>query len=486
VTVHPVVAVVGLGPAGADLVTVGASKALREAPPGTPLFFRTARHPAAAALLEELASAGVQCHTFDDLYESGSVFSDVYSSIVDRLLAAAAQAGRVLYAVPGSPLVAERTVELLFERAPAAGVAVEIEPGLSFCDLAWASLRIDPTSAGVRIVDGMSFASAAAGDHGPLLVAQAWSRSVVSDIKLSIEQPAADQTAVVLHHLGLPDELVAEVPWSEIDRTVEPDHLTSLYLPRVGSPVAGELVRVAETIARLRRECPWDKQQTHQTLVRHMLEETYEAMEALEGLGDSPEEATAAQVHHAAEELGDLLCQVVFHANIAREEGLFDLADVARILSDKLIRRHPHVFGDGKAETADDVIQSWEEIKRTEKARQHILEGIPAAMPSLARAAAVERKLKTLGLGFNQAKPPTSTDDPDNQSDHAPGQVLLQLARRLASKGIDPEAELRRSLNELMDRVATLESQASAAGVALADLPPDESSSALRGGPVHI
>jgi tetrapyrrole methylase family protein/MazG family protein len=331
----------------------------------------------------------------------------------------------------------------------------------------------------------MSYASSAAGDHGPLLVAQAWSRAVVSDIKLSIEEPAPDQTAVVLHHLGLPDEIVVEVPWSEIDRTVEPDHLTSLYIPSVGSPVAGELVRVVETIATLRRRCPWDKEQTHKTLVRHMLEETYEAMEALEGLGDEPEAATEAEVHHAAEELGDLLCQVVFHANIAREEGLFELADVARILSDKLIRRHPHVFAGASAETADDVIQSWEDIKRQEKAREHILEGIPPALPALARAAAVERKLKTVGLGAAEM----ATTQPGHAVEDlspSPGEGLLQLARSLAAKGIDPEAELRRSLDGLVERVTALESRAAAAGVSLRDIPPAERLRALGGGPVHI
>jgi tetrapyrrole methylase family protein/MazG family protein len=470
------IVVVGLGPAGPDLLTAAARAAVLES--GNHVYFRTGRHPAAQALLGELA--GGKAETFDGLYEHGESFAAVYQAIVDQLLAAAkADEAAIVYAVPGSPMVAERTVELLREQSAAAGVSLEVVPGLSFCDLAWARLGVDPVAAGVRLVDGMSFATAAAGDHGPLLVGQTWSRDVLSEIKLAIDSPAPDLRAVVLHHLGLEDEAVIEVEWPDIDKTLEADHLTSLYLPSLASPVAAELMRVAETLAVLRRECPWDRQQTHRSLVRHMLEETYEAMEALEGLGDDPEEAAEAEVHHAAEELGDLLCQVVFHANIAREEGLFDLADVARILADKLIRRHPHVFGDVEAHTADDVMKNWEEIKKEEKARQHVLDGIPAAMPALARAAAIERKLKGVGLGY-------AATGPSKEPEPAAGQVLLDLARRLSSEGVDAEAELRRALDELVTRVSHLETKAASTRSTLPDLPLAEREKAVHGPGVHI
>src|SRR5207248_762564 len=166
-------------------------------------------------------------------------------------------------------------------------------------------------------------------------------------------------SATVLHHLGLPEESVREVPWEELDRGAAPDHLTSLWIPVVAAPVAAELVRFAELVRTLRARCPWDREQTHETLTRHLLEETYEVLEAIEGLpGSYP---------HLEEELGDLLFQVVFHATLAAEEGEFTLADVARGIHDKLVRRHPHVFGDAAADTADDVVALWEEIKRAEK-----------------------------------------------------------------------------------------------------------------------
>ena len=219
----------------------------------------------------------------DHCYEAGATFAEVYQSIVDSLCAAAAEHGSVAYAVPGSPVVAERTVEIL---RSCESITLEVVPGLSFCDLAWARLGIDPIVSGVRLVDGESFAIQAAGDAGPLLVGQCWSKAVLSSVKLCFDTDPGK--AVLLHHLGLADEVVVEVPWAEIDRTLEADHLTSLYVPHLEVPIARELSRFAELVRVLRERCPWDREQTHHSLVQHLLEETYEAMEAIELLGDDP------------------------------------------------------------------------------------------------------------------------------------------------------------------------------------------------------
>ncbi|MHB1510331.1 MAG: MazG nucleotide pyrophosphohydrolase domain-containing protein, partial [Acidimicrobiales bacterium] len=455
----PVVEIVGLGPAGVDLMTVAAAEALRRAvDTGTPVYLRTSRHPAAAELLA-VGAAGREPQTFDDRYSSEASFEAVYESIVASLLEVARAQGRALYCVPGSPLVAERTVELLRARAPGCGVHLEVRPALSFCDLAWARLGLDPIAAGVRLVDGASFASSAAGDHGPLLVAQCWSNSVLSDVKLSIEDPAADQRATVLHHLGLEDETVLEVAWEEIDRCVAADHLTSVYVGHLAEPVAADLVGLAETVSFLRLKCPWDREQTHRSLVRHMLEESYEAIEALEALGEDPAQASPERVEHAEEELGDLLCQIMFHATLGREEGLFELADIARSVNRKLIRRHPHVFGDAVATTALDVVTNWELSKRQEKGRKHLLDGVPVAMPSLARAATIERKLASVGLGWNAAPGEAGTGGTDEGTGGGAdeGEAIVALARAFAAAGGDPEGAARRALDRLVARVRDLE-----------------------------
>jgi tetrapyrrole methylase family protein/MazG family protein len=480
--------VVGLGPGGPDLVSDAARTAL-DPSLGTVLL-RTSRHPAASV-------AGPAARSFDYLYETHPDRRSLYLAITDALLEEAETlarerpGARVAYAVPGSPLVAERSVELLRRLAPERGVAVEVLPALSFLDLCWERLGLDPVEAGVRLVDGEAFGVRAAGDEGPFLVSHCWNAAILSSVKLALEEPREDASAVILHHLGLPDEVVAEVAWPELDRTIEPDHLTTVFVPRLSVPVAGELAALGETAAMLRLRCPWDREQTHHSLVRHLLEESYEAVEAIENLPAQPAEASAEQAAHLEEELGDLLFQVYFHSLLAAEEGLFNLADVARTLNDKLVARHPHVFGDAVAESAEAVLGQWERRKQLEKGRDHLFDGVPRAMPALARAAKFERKLASVGLGAESAERaepagrPEPADGPEPAEpvepgvrpaplgEEAAGDRLLRLARDLAAGGVDPEAALRLALDRLADRVGELEARAAAEGRSLAETPPD-------------
>jgi tetrapyrrole methylase family protein/MazG family protein len=469
---RPVVVALGLGPAGPEHTTPAVADVLEHSPVA---FLRTARHPAASVWLGRENVVAL-----DYCYETGSSFEQVYRSIVEVVSAAASRHGRIAYAVPGSPAVGERTVELLRSEA---SIELEVVPGLSFVELAWARLGIDPMEAGVRLVDAESFAVQAAGDAGPVLVGQCWSQAVLSQVKLCFD--ADPGPAVLLHHLGLDDEAVVEVPWSEIDRTLEADHLTSLYVPHLDVPVARELTRLVELVRVLRERCPWDREQTHHSLVQHLLEETYEAMEAIELLGDDPAGAPAGVVAHVSEELGDILCQVLFHTRLAEEEGLFNLADVAREVHDKLVVRHPHVFGDVIATTPAAVLANWERNKQTEKGRTHLFEGIPVAMPALARAAKAERKLASVDLGWTatgmdaralvsalaamlKITDPHAGLDADTAS--AIGELLLEEARLVAHWGEDPESLLRQALEGLGTRLAALEAAAREAGGDLASL----------------
>ena len=387
------ITVVGLGPAGPDLMTAGAVARITAA---ERCVLRTSRHPAAAAAI------AVGATSFDQLYDDGDTLEGVYRRIVDEVVALGLSLdGRELvYAVPGSPVVAEHTVELLLAEADRRDdVDVEIVPALSFLDLAWARLGVDPIARSVRVVDGQRFDVDAAGERGPLLVAQCDSVHVLSDVKLALDggiDPCLgpDEPVVVLQRLGLPDEAVFEVPWTDLDRIVDPDHLTSLYVPRLAAPVASEVQRFVELVATLRRECPWDAEQTHESLRRHLLEESYEVLEAIDGL----DVEAGVGFEHLEEELGDLLFQVVFHATLATEEGRFTLADVATTVHDKLRSRHPHVFGDVEVSGADDVVANWEQLKKAEKGRESVFDGIPAALPALLFALKVQKKAATLGL----------------------------------------------------------------------------------------
>ncbi len=451
---RPKVVVVGLGPAGADFTPERARRALEQA---ARVFVRTTRHPAVDGLAVDVAA-------FDDLYERAEDYEALYGEMVRVLVAAAVEAqigGRyVAYAVPGSPLVAERSVTLLREVPE---LDVEVVPAPSFLDLAWERLGVDPLVAGVRLVDALDFAAAAAGQRGPLLVGHCHSRDVLSAVKLAVDDPAGSEV-VVLHHLGLPDEVVRRVPWEELDRSVDPDHLTSLWIPELEAPVAAELVRLEELVRTLRQRCPWDRRQSHGSLARHLLEEAYETIDAIEALDSAEPEVPSSLVAHLEEELGDLLFQVVFHSVLAAEEGRFTLADVARSVHDKLVSRHPHVFGDAVAETPEAVAERWEQLKKAEKGRQSITEGIPEALPALALVAKLQRKAESLGLPapdatgrraeVGSALARLAAGDADGSGEtldagagesQAVGEALFALADLARRAGVDPETALRAS-----------------------------------------
>lgn len=437
----PRVIVVGLGPGEPGLVTRATLDAIERVEPAA-RFLRTTRHPSA-----ELVGGATG---LDHHYEAEDTFEAVYRAIVAEVLAAASDRGEVLYAVPGSPRVLERTVDLLVEAGRDGAVDVEVVPAMSFVELAWVRLGIDPFEAGARLVDGHRFAVAAAGERGPLLVAHCHNRRVLSDIKLAVEDPPAEPV-VVLQRLGLPDESVSTVAWEDLDRDVEPDHLTALYVPALAAPVGGEVQAFVELVATLRAECPWDAEQTHRTLTRHLLEETYEVLEALEEVGDGGPDVAPDAYAHLEEELGDLLFQIVFHTTLATEAGAFGLAEVARGIHDKLVHRHPHVFADVTVDGVDDVVANWEEIKKAEKGRESVFDGIPAHLPALLYATKVHKKAEALGVNVVHDLDHARADlraaalvaaevDPD---DLTVGSLLLATVALARQGGVDPETALR-------------------------------------------
>ena len=475
---RPRVTVVGLGPAGAELVPAATLDALRGA---SSCLVRTARHPSAAVVVD-VATGPIE--SLDRLYDAADTFDDVYAAIVEEVVQRAqgvAAPGYVAYAVPGSPLVAERTVVLL--RADPR-VSVDVVPAPSFLDLAWERLGVDPVDVGVRIVDGTVFATAAAGERGPLLVAQCHSRAVLGEIKLAADDASGQdpaRRAVLLHHLGLPDELVVEVPWAEIDRTLDPDHLTALWVARLAPPVAGELVALEELVRTLRAKCPWDQRQTHGSLARHLLEEAYEALDAIEAVSATEPDVAPRDLDHLEEELGDLLFQVYFHAQLATEEGHFTLADVARTLHDKLVSRHPHVFGDAVAETPEDVAARWEVLKKAEKGRASVTDGIPRALPALALVAKLQRKAESLGIDmgtlaerrsqlaagletlevapFRASEASGETLEAPAQTIEAVGEMLFVLSDAARRLGVDPETALRGYAGGFRRRIEAAEAE---------------------------
>lgn len=417
------VVVAGLGPAGPELVT----EEVRGLIAGTrEVRLRTSRHPAAGVVP---AAA-----TFDHHYDEAPDFDAVYRAIVEDLVAVADAAGEVLYLVPGSPRVLERSVDWLVDDGR---VEVDVRPAMSFLELAWVRLGVDPFEAGVRIVDGHRFAERAAGERGPLLVAHCHNQRVLSEIKLAYEEDAPERV-VVLQRLGLPDEQVLELPWADLDREVDADHLTSLWIPDTAPDLASAVVGFDGLVRTLRAECPWDREQTHQSLTRHLLEEAYEVLDAIDHLDGSGE-----AFEHLEEELGDLLFQVVFHAVLAAEEGQFTLTDVVRGIHDKLRDRHPHVFDPSAGSTTVEQLSAdWEARKVVEKGRDSVMDGIPAALPALAYAAKVQKKAAAQGVDWRSL--------PGVEPGSVPAR-LLSLVDEGRAAGLDVEQELRRAVTALRD-----------------------------------
>lgn len=432
----PSIDIVGLGPAGVEYVTeqtrrVLASHEIR--------YLRTTQHPSASIV--ESARA------LDHHYESADTFDAVYEGIVEELVAAARTHGRIAYAVPGSPQILERTVRLL---AADERVDCRIHPAMSFLDMVWPRLGVDPIEHGIRLIDAHQFATAAAGEAGAMLIAHCHANWILSDVKLAAEDTADTSNdevqAVILHHLGLDDEQVLTVPWSLIDRTVEADHLTSLYVPGLAVPVGRNLIAFHELARRLRRECPWDREQTHQSLTTFLLEEAYEVVDALAAL----DESDPSTDDDLMEELGDLLYQIEFHAAIAEQQGRFTMGDVARAIHDKMVRRHPHVFGStaGSPIDSENLTASWEEIKKAEKAAKAAagrtvgdspFDGIVEATGSLAYADSIlsrsDKAGRSLEIPDEISSALASIDDL--------GSHLLHVVAECRRRKVDPEVVLR-------------------------------------------
>ncbi|MBN9606345.1 MAG: MazG family protein [Actinomycetales bacterium] len=228
--------------------------------------------------------------------------------------------------------------------------------------------------------------------------------------------------------------------------------------PAAAPPSGGphpELDALVATLERLRAPdgCAWDREQTHGSLVQYLVEETFELVEALEARpaeGELPEAARARIDAEQVEELGDVLYQVLFHADIAREEGRYTLEDVAAHMRAKMVGRHPHVFGDVTADTAEAVVANWEAIKAVEKAhRTSVLDGIPEGMPALQLAD------KTLGRAEKVGAVPDVSPAPATEEEL--GEALLALVASARAAGLDSERALRGAIRGLRERVRAAE-----------------------------
>lgn len=415
---------------------------------------RTSRHPAA----QELAArrAVVFC---DDLYESSETFDEVYEAIAARV-EDASLAGPVVYAVPGSPTIGEFAVRKLLS----SGREVEVIPAESFIDAVLAEVGYDPLDRGLQVLNGHDLPDPLILDK-PTIIGHLDSPEALADVGSAVDRVTAEgATVTILRGVGSEDAVVVRSDPAALDPALAGDR-TSMYV----DAEPGGLVGVIRAMRVLREQCPWDRSQTHQSLAKYLVEETHELIDAIAALESDPGDLVAYA--GVEEELGDVLLSVLFHAVIAREAGVFDLDDVAERLRQKLVRRHPHVFGDVEVGSASEVKSNWDRIKAAEKpgdGQESVLDGIPSGMPALHRASKVQNRAAKVGFDWQEpveviAKVREEIDElaeaVSRQGDIGSelGDVLFSVVNLARHLGMDPEMSLLGATGRFESRLRRME-----------------------------
>lgn len=454
------ICIVGLGPGDPMLLTREAWEVLSSA---SEVWLRTVHHPTVAGLPSHLIR-----HSFDSLYDTADDFAAVYEAIAEEVTRLARRPEGVIYAVPGHPLVGEASVRRIMARAQEEGLPTRIVEGLSFIEPTLTALGIDALE-GLQVYDGIELA---ARHHPPLnpdlpaLVGQVYSRMVAADIKLTLMNQYPDEHPIALvYRAGTPEERVVRVPLCELDRQ-ETDHLTTLFVPAV--PGVTGLEGLQETVAHLRAPdgCPWDREQTHESLRKGLLEEAYEAVAAIDN-GD---------MDALREELGDLLLQILLQTQIATEEGDFRMVDVIAGIDAKLKHRHPHVWGNAQVNSAGELLTRWEELKREERGKgSSLLDGIPRSLPALLQAHAYGERAARVGFDWEDAEAVAhkvreeiaelSAAETAEAVEAEMGDLLFAIANWARHLGVEPEAALRQANERFARRFRAMETLARERGL---------------------
>ncbi|WP_339295226.1 nucleoside triphosphate pyrophosphohydrolase [Paenibacillus sp. FSL W7-1279] len=480
------ITVVGLGSGNPDRLTIGIIKTMQRA---SKVYVRTLSHPVIAALNE----FQIEPESFDHVYEAYDTFPEVYESIASALinLAKAAEEDReIVYAVPGHPMVAEATVRLLRERCPGEHVTLTVLGGESFLDEAFVRLGFDPIE-GFQLLDAAELRASLIQPQLHTLIGQVYDMFTASEVKLALMELYPDDYPVIVGHaLGVEgEEAIQQVPLFELDRIDGYGNLSLIYVPRSDDSTLRQrtFARLHEIVGILRSPegCPWDREQTHESIRKNLIEETYEVLETIDE--DDPE--------HMQEELGDLLLQIMLHSQMEEELGTFTVYDVIQALNDKLIFRHPHVFGESSAKDAQSALQNWEQMKAEEKRRKGLspekasaLDGIPRDLPALMKAYKLQKKASKVGFDWDniegvfqkieeelgELRQAVTEGQSDEDTALELGDLLFAVSNAARFIGADPEEALSRTNRKFVSRFSYIEEKLAAQGKTLQESTLDE------------
>ncbi len=448
------ITVVSLGPGDHRQLTVQSLEALRSA---RRLILRTAQHRTAAWLQEE----GVAFENFDALYDQYEDFDEMHRAMAERLWESAASAPVTFAVIDAQTDGAVRTLRASIPE----GGKVTILPGITMADACLALLPTEFEQTGsVRILPAIDALTAAPDPATPLFLTEIWDRVLAGELKLRLTDHYGDEARAVLFPSSVNiNRKPLTIPLMELDRQRTYDHTVCLYIPALGLQerdryCMDDLLRVMHT---LRHRCPWDGEQTHESLRKYLIEEAYEAVGAID----------EDDMDHLADELGDVLLQIAFHADIAVDSGEFGISDVTTAIVRKMIYRHAHIFGNVKCDTAEEVSASWEQLKKAEKGlttQASVLSDVSRGLPALMRAAKVQKKAANVGFDWDTAIEalPKIHEEAEEvlaemQAGRDPGEELGDLlfscvnVARLAGK--EPEELLRFATDKFIHRFTQME-----------------------------
>ncbi len=464
----------GLGPGDPNHLTREAWQLLETS---EEIYLRTSQHPTVTGFPKDL-----KVKSFDQLYEEKENFEEVYEEIIEQILELGKRPQGVVYAVPGHPFVAETTSPEVYRQAKELGIPVRVVGGISFIEPVLAALGEDPLPQ-LTIIDAHEMVTAyhpSFPPSVPALIAQVHSKMIAAELKITLMAIYPDDQPVkFVHAAGTSEVIIENLMLYEIDQSEHIGLLSSLYLPALRDNTSFEDFQ--ELIAHLRSPegCPWDREQTHQSLRTNLLEEAYEVLNAIDN--DEPQEIQ--------EELGDLLLQIVLHAQIATEYGKFNMSDVIESIHKKLVRRHPHVFSDINIPEPDEVLKNWEKIKAEERGEngdsdKGILDGVPIDMPALAVADKYQKRAARVGFDWPDINGALEKireeilefEEAENPKDKAEemGDLIFALANLARWVDVDPETALRETNSKFRRRFAQIEAAADEQGRSLSDMSLEE------------
>ena len=384
--------IIGLGPGAPDALTIGAVRALEE---GNNIYFRTEKHPT----VDYLRTRVEKFKTYDHYYETSDNFDEVYENIASDIVKNHKELGDVVYAVPGHPLVAERSVFNLISLCDSEGIKYEIVPAVSFIDAMMDVLKIDPIE-GLKVVDAFDISNQVLDKRIGTIITQVYNHLIASEVKLRLLDYYNDDTEIYfVRAAGIEgEESIRKIPIYELDMQEDIDYLTSIYIPKDTNNKKdfNDLVEIIDTL-RGENGCPWDMEQTHESIKNQLLEEAYELVDSINN----------DNIDGMIEELGDVLLHVVFHASIGKDDGYFNIYDVIGSICNKMIYRHPHVFGEVEISNSDEVLNTWDELKKKEKSYETItdeMKAIANALPALVRAHKVQKKAAKVGFDWDKVE----------------------------------------------------------------------------------